>query len=77
MKEWVELALKLLEHSLKPFPQELNELDLMERWVYLAKILNNVHLRDIENLNPAQRSAIKDFLERQNNNIITFRILLE
>lgn len=27
MKDWVHLALKLLEHSLKPFPQELNELD--------------------------------------------------
>lgn len=27
MKDWIELALKLLAHSLKPFPQELNELD--------------------------------------------------
>lgn len=27
MKDWIELALKLLDHSLKPFPQELNELD--------------------------------------------------
>jgi predicted HTH transcriptional regulator len=27
MKDWVDIALKLLGHSLKPFPQELNELD--------------------------------------------------
>lgn len=27
MKDWVNIALKLLGHSLKPFPQELNELD--------------------------------------------------
>ncbi len=27
MKDWIELALNLLNHSLKPFPQELNELD--------------------------------------------------
>lgn len=27
MKDWIELALKLLAHSLKPFPQELNEMD--------------------------------------------------
>lgn len=27
MKDWTEQALKLLNHSLKPFPQELNELD--------------------------------------------------
>ncbi len=31
MKDWIELALKFLNHSLKPFPQELNELDWKAR----------------------------------------------
>ncbi len=44
---------------------ELNELPLMERWQYIAKILNNIHLRNIDELEPGQRELICDFLDRQ------------
>ena len=43
---------------------ELNELPLMKRWQYIAKILNNVHLRNIDELEPGQKDLILNFLER-------------
>jgi len=45
--------------------KELNELELMQRWQYIAKILNNIHLRDIDNLEPGQRDLILNFLDNQ------------
>ena len=43
---------------------ELNELPLMKRWEYVAGILNNVHLRNIDELEPGQKDLILNFLER-------------
>ncbi|OQY03227.1 MAG: hypothetical protein B6I20_05470 [Bacteroidetes bacterium 4572_117] len=43
--------------------KELNELDLIKRWAYVAKILNNIHLRDAESLAQGQKMVLHDFLQ--------------
>jgi len=54
-----------LNLDIKDIVKEINELPLFERWQIVSKILNNIHLRNIDELNNSKKIIIKNFLKQQ------------
>ncbi len=67
MRIEVEIKGKIpLNLKIEDIIKEINKLRLIERWQIVAKILNNINLKDIEELEAYQLLMIRNFLETQN-----------
>ena len=45
--------------------KDLNQKPLLEKWAYIKKILDNLFLKNIEELKPGESKLIINFLETQ------------
>ena len=45
--------------------KDLNQKPLLEKWVYIKKILDDLFLKNIEELKPGESKLIINFLETQ------------